>query len=150
MSSATRLVLALLLCVAPPTSAAPQSAAEVGGATQTGQYLGGAQCANSGCHGSTLPLKETRVLQNEYYTWLDADRHAKAYAVLFNNVSARIVKNMRLKKRAYEESLCLDCHSTNVPAAQIAGRIDIEDGIQCEVCHGPAGGWRAEHTQEGW
>src|SRR5687767_4153481 len=94
-------------------------------AAQTpGQYLGVATCANSGCHGSTLPLKEARVLQNEYYTWLDTDRHAKAYAVLFNNVSARIVKNMRLKKRAYEEKLCLDCHSTNIPASQVAGRID--------------------------
>lgn len=119
-------------------------------AQQPGQYIGVAQCANSGCHGSTLPLKETRVLQNEYYTWLDADRHAKAYAVLFNKLSERIVRNMRLKRRAYEEKLCLDCHSTNIPASQVSGKIDLEDGVQCEVCHGPAGGWRAEHTQAGW
>lgn len=136
--SSTRLALAIVFIAGAAAAQTP------------GQYLGVAQCANSGCHGSTLPLKETRVLQNEYYTWLDADRHAKAYAVLFNNVSARIVKNMRLKKRAYEEPLCLDCHSTNVPAAQVAGKIDVEDGVQCEACHGPAGGWRAEHTQEGW
>jgi hypothetical protein len=57
---------------------------------------------------------------------------------------------MHLRKKANEESLCLDCHSTNVPAQLVSGRIDIEDGVQCEACHGPASGWRAEHTQAGW
>ena len=57
---------------------------------------------------------------------------------------------MRLRKKAYQESLCLDCHSTNVPASQVAGKIDLEDGVQCEACHGPAGGWRGEHTEAGW
>ena len=117
---------------------------------QQGQFGGVAACANSGCHGSTLPLQASRVLQNEYYTWLNSDRHARAYNVLFNDLSARIVKNMHLRKKAYQESLCLDCHSTNVPASSVAGKIDLEDGVQCEVCHGPAGGWRGEHTEAGW
>jgi hypothetical protein len=119
-------------------------------AAQQGQFVGVAACANSGCHGSTLPLQASRVLQNEYYTWLNSDRHARAYNVLFNELSARIVKNMRLKKKAYQESLCLDCHSTNVPPSKVAGKIDLEDGVQCEACHGPAGGWRGEHTEAGW
>ena len=130
--------LALILLIAAPALA------------QQGQYVGVAACANSGCHGSTLPLQSTRILQNEYYTWLNSDRHARAYNVLFNDLSARIVKNMRLRKKAYQESLCLDCHSTNVPAARVTGRIDPEDGVQCEECHGPAGGWRGEHTEAGW
>lgn len=119
-------------------------------AAQPGQFAGVASCANSGCHGSTLPLQSSRVLQNEYYTWLNSDRHARAYNVLFNALSARIVRNMHLKKKAYQETLCLDCHSTNVPASKVAGRIDPEDGVQCETCHGPAGGWRGEHTEAGW
>ncbi len=118
--------------------------------TKPGQYIGVASCANSGCHGSTQPLKEAHVLQNEYYTWLSNDRHAGAYNVLFNERSARIGKNMHLKKKPYQEGVCLDCHSTNVPAKLVSGRIDVEDGVQCEACHGPAGGWRAEHTQTGW
>jgi len=130
--------LALLLLLAAPLAA------------QQGQFVGVASCANSGCHGSTLPLQSSRVLQNEYYTWLNSDRHARAYNVLFNDLSARIVRNMRLKKKAYQETLCLDCHSTNVPAAKVSGRIDPEDGIQCEACHGPAGGWRDAHTEPGW
>jgi len=130
--------LALLMLIAAPLAA------------QQGQFIGVASCANSGCHGSTLPLQSSRVLQNEYYTWLNNDRHARAYNVLFNALSARIVRNMHLKKKAYQETLCLDCHSTNVPASKVAGRIDPEDGVQCEVCHGAAGGWRAEHTEAGW
>jgi hypothetical protein len=119
-------------------------------ASQPGHYLGAANCSNSGCHGSTQPLNATSVLQNEYYTWLNSDRHAQAYNVLFNDQSARIAKNMRLRKRAYEENVCLDCHASNIPATLVEGQVDLEDGIQCETCHGPASGWRAEHTEEGW
>jgi hypothetical protein len=113
-------------------------------------YAGVASCVNSGCHGSTVPLNAQRIRQNEYYTWLHSDRHATAYNVLFNAVSARIARNMRLKAKPYQEKVCLDCHSTNVPKELVSGRIDLEDGVQCEACHGPAGGWRAEHVQEGW
>ncbi len=116
----------------------------------TGQYLGVASCASSGCHGSTHPLQTTRVLQNEYYTWLRSDRHSGSYNVLFNPVSARIARNMRLQKKPYQEEVCLGCHSTSVPARLIAGRVDAEDGVQCEACHGPASGWRAQHTDKGW
>src|SRR6476619_5202953 len=79
------------------------------------QYIGVASCANSGCHGATTSLQSTRVRQNEYFTWLHSDRHAAAYNVLFNPLSARIAKNMHLGKKPYQEKLCLDCHSTNIP-----------------------------------
>lgn len=128
---------------------ATQPAAEPAPAAP-GHYVGVASCVNSGCHGATQPLDATHVLQNEYYTWLNSDRHAGAYNVLFSDRSARIARNMRLRKRAYEETVCLDCHTTNVPATLVAGAVDVEDGIQCEVCHGPASGWRGEHAEEGW
>jgi hypothetical protein len=113
-------------------------------------YEGVPSCANSGCHGATEPLNASHVLQNEYYTWLSKDRHAQAYNILFNDRSARVARNMRLKGKAYQETVCLDCHTTNVPARLVSGKIDVEDGVQCEACHGPASGWRAEHTQAGW
>ena len=115
-----------------------------------GTYVGVASCTNSGCHGSTQPLHASRVLQNEYYTWLNTDRHAHAYNVLFNARSTRIAHNMHLKRAAYQEDVCLNCHTMNVPASLISGHVDREDGIQCEACHGPAGGWRNEHSQPGW
>ena len=146
--------VALAICAAlaaQQTATAPppaQPAATPSGAP--GKYVGVASCVSSGCHGSTQPLNSTTVLQNEYYTWLNNDRHAQAYNVLFNERSARIAKNMRIRGRAYEAKVCLDCHTTNVPASLVEGNIDPEDGVQCEVCHGPASGWRSEHVQTGW
>lgn len=132
-----------------PSTATPQNAAPAS-SSEAGHYVGVASCANSGCHGGTQPLNSTHVLQNEYYTWLNSDRHAKAYNVLFSDRSARIARNMRLKGKAYQEAVCLDCHSTNVASRLVSGHIDPEDGVQCEACHGPASGWRAEHTEAGW
>ena len=134
----------------PATPTSPVALTQPPVSEPPGKYVGVASCANAGCHGATQPLNTTAVLQNEYYTWLNNDRHAGAYNVLFNERSARIAKNMRLRKRAYEEAVCLDCHTTNIPASLISGAVDLEDGVQCEVCHGPASGWRNEHTEQGW
>jgi hypothetical protein len=131
-----------------PAPAAPPEAAAT--AAAPGTYVGVASCANSACHGSTQPLKTSRVLQNEYFTWLNSDRHAHAYNVLFNSKSKQIVRNMHLRGVPERETLCLDCHSSNVPSKLIAGHVDLEDGVQCETCHGPAGGWRNEHSEPGW
>src|SRR5258708_5576606 len=84
-----------------------------------GSYVGMTSCANAGCHGATKPLHVARVLQNEYYTWLNKDRHAAADNVLFSERSARIARNMPLAKNAYQEAACLDCHSTNVPPKHV-------------------------------
>ena len=142
--------VAALAAQQPPSTPDNRQPTTDNSATAPGHYVGVGSCVNSGCHGSTEPLNATRVLQNEFYTWLNNDRHAGAYNVLLTDRSARIARNMRLRKKAWEENVCLDCHTTNVPAAQVAVAIDPEDGIQCEMCHGPAGGWRAEHTEEGW
>ncbi|MEO8379319.1 MAG: multiheme c-type cytochrome [Acidobacteriota bacterium] len=164
------LVLAMVFAVAvmaqqPPASrppaAAPATATTTAAATTTappeeempsqpGHYVGVGSCINSGCHGSTEPLASTGVLQNEFYTWLNKDHHSKAYNILLSDRSARIARNMRLKKAANEEGVCLDCHTTNVPRNMIVKALDREDGVQCEMCHGPAGGWFAEHSEGGW
>ncbi len=135
---------------APPPSGAAATSAPATPPEEPGRYSGVASCANAGCHGSTKPMQTTNVLQNEYYTWLNNDRHAGTYNVLFSDRSARIARNMRLSKRAYEEPVCLDCHTTNIPSRLVSGKVDEEDGVQCEQCHGPASGWRAEHTELGW
>jgi hypothetical protein len=143
-------LIAVAMYAQQPVATSNQQPATSNTPAPAGLYIGVGSCVNSGCHGSTEPLNATRVLQNEFYTWLNNDRHAGAYNILLSDRSARIARNMRLKKKAWEENVCLDCHTTNVPAAQVAGAIDPEDGIQCEACHGPASGWRAEHTEEGW
>ena len=117
-----------------------------------GMYLGIVSCANTGCHGSPAPIANSNVLQNEYDTFLHGPprSHVRAFEILFNKESKLIAKNMRLKQPADKSKICLDCHSTNVPAEQQGGTIELADGVQCEACHGPAGGWRARHVQQGW
>ncbi len=111
--------------------------------------MGVVNCANSLCHGSVQPIKDSNVLQTEYVTWSRVDKHARSYKVLFNEPSKRIARNLGLAKPPSEEKLCLDCHAHNVPAAQRGERFKFDDGVSCEACHGPSGRWLEAHVQDG-
>ena len=108
------------------------------------QRLGVASCAQSFCHGSAKPLAATRVQQNEYITWLNFDPHARAYATLRNAKSRAIAQRLGLGD-AYEEKVCLDCHTDFVPRADRGPKFQVDDGIGCETCHGSASRWIAPH-----
>ena len=143
---------ALLLAVSPLAAAqeAPPPPGTPGAApAEPGRYVGVGTCASATCHGSTVPLDATPVLQNEYYTWLQQDRHAGAYEVLFDERSKTIARNLGLGA-AERSQRCLDCHALTPPRGAVAGRLEIEDGISCESCHGPASGWLEGHRSEGW
>ncbi len=118
--------------------------------SEPGRYVGIATCGTANCHGSTLPKKERRVLQNEYFTWDKLDSHRRAYEVLFDARSATILRNLRLAGPAYQTKRCLDCHALVVPERLQAARLEVEDGLSCESCHGPASGWLEGHRAEGW
>jgi hypothetical protein len=139
----TAFLLAALLAAAPlEAQTLPYKAA--------GENVGAVNCASSLCHGSVSPWKDSNVLQNEYVTWSRVDKHAtKAYQALFNERSRRIVANLGYREPAHQVKLCLDCHDYNPPAAQRGERFTPTDGIQCEACHGPAGGWIRTHVERG-
>jgi len=99
------------------------------------QHLGVITCAGSTCHGALEPWQQSNVLQNEYITWQRSDKHAKAYAVLLNDRSKRIARNMGLEA-AHTAGVCLDCHADNVPANMRGSRFQMSDGVGCEACHG--------------
>jgi hypothetical protein len=111
------------------------------------QSVGTVNCASSTCHGSISERTATPVLQNEYTTWLREDPHTQAYAVLKNEQSQRIAKNLGLPQPAYQAKVCLDCHSHNVPATKQGPRFDKSDGVNCEACHGPAEKWIKTHVE---
>jgi hypothetical protein len=115
-----------------------------------GQHLGVVTCANSLCHGSVGAWKDSKILQNEYVTWSRVDKHStRAYRVLFDDRSKRIVANLGYKQPAHEVKICLDCHSHNPPVAQRGERFQATDGVSCEGCHGPAEGWIQSHVARG-
>ena len=115
----------------------------------TDKSVGVVNCANSLCHGSVEPIKDSNVLQTEYVTWSRVDKHARSYRALFNEQSLRIGRNLGLAKPPSEEKLCLDCHAHNVPLARRGERFKFDDGVSCEACHGPAGRWLESHVQDG-
>jgi hypothetical protein len=117
-----------------------------------GRYVGMTSCAASGCHGSPAPVENASILMNEYDSWLHAPAptHARAYEVLLNPLSRRIAASLRLSQPAEKSTICLDCHTMNVPSSLHEGNVEIADGVQCEACHGAASGWRADHFREGW
>jgi len=115
-----------------------------------GEHLGVVNCASSLCHGSVSPWKDSHILQNEYVTWSRVDKHSsRAYRVLFEDRSKRIVANLGYKEPAHQVKLCLDCHSHNPPGAQRGERFKATDGVSCEGCHGPAEGWIKSHVARG-
>ncbi len=111
--------------------------------------MGTGSCSSSNCHGSVAPVNGTNVLQNEYVTWQKHDHHARAFKVLGNEDSAKIVAHLGLKN-AQSEPLCLKCHATYASeTAQRGEKFQLEDGVTCESCHGAASGWLESHTARG-
>jgi len=109
--------------------------------------LGTVNCATSTCHGS-MNAWEGNVLRNEYTTWTRLDRHTRAYAVLRNAESQRIVRNLGLNEPATAARICLDCHAHNPPPAQRDARFDQTEGVGCEGCNGPSERWIGTHTRK--
>lgn len=107
-------------------------------------HLGVASCAGSTCHGAAAPLPGSNVLQNEFITWQQKDKHHKAYEVLLNDRSKRIARNLGLEA-AHTAKLCLDCHADNPPSDKRHTTFQITDGVTCESCHGGAGRWIGTH-----
>lgn len=131
-------------------------------AASAGKYIGPGGCAASSCHGSVTPESTTRIFQNEYSIWVTQDRHAKAYSVLFNEVSKNMWEilnkdpewvsreNPSQARAPYDSKKCLDCHALYVPQELQAQSFGKDDGVSCESCHGPASGWLGPHTVRDW
>lgn len=136
----------------PMSSAAAPSSAEIAYFQKTavaGKYNGPGGCAASSCHGSVQPKTTTRIYQNEYSIWIGQDKHARAFGVLRNPTSVRIGKILNIGPPD-QAPKCLVCHALYVPADQRAQTFELDDGVSCENCHGPASGWLGPHTTKDW
>jgi len=115
----------------------------------TGKFVGPGSCSATACHGGIRPAANSRILQNEYSTWILQDKHAQAYKALTTPVAQRMAKIMGLES-ATGAARCLACHALSVPAEKKGREFDISEGVTCENCHGPASGWLGEHTLKNW
>ena len=112
-------------------------------------------CAAAACHGGGRP----GTTGSELSTWArdlsvgiqePHDPHSRAYQVLFNAVSVRMVELLEpdTSKRlpAHRTALCLKCHS----AAGATNEQLVAEGVGCAMCHGSSERWLTIHYLPGW
>lgn len=130
--------LAAALTIA-PTPLNAQSAGAVRRA-----HMGVASCAGSTCHGRSIG-DGTPVRQDEILRWQEesspSGAHSRAYRVIREARGQAIIRRMGLNEAGVQRE-CLGCHSAS-------GVKRIQEGIDCETCHGAAGGWISTHYTVG-
>jgi hypothetical protein len=112
------------------------------------RYVGPGSCAAVACHGGIAPRMSTKVLQNEYSTWVTEDKHARAFTVLTQPLARQMTEILKIGS-AERTPKCLICHALSVEPAHRAREFDISEGVSCESCHGPASNWLGPHIQAG-
>jgi hypothetical protein len=138
--AAASAVLAMAAVWQPGAAQTPPPVPQFGDAT----HLGVTTCSGSTCHGAIEPFQKSNVAQNEYVTWLQKDKHARAYKVLFDERSVRIARNLGLPD-AHTAEICLNCHTDNPAAAHRGPQFQLSDGVACEACHGGSQRWLGIH-----
>jgi hypothetical protein len=113
------------------------------------KYTGPGSCSSTSCHGSVKPRTDNRIFQNEYSIWAVKDKHAKSYDALTSPVGERMAKILGLGK-SEQAAKCLACHALDVPAEARAKTFELNEGVSCESCHGPASAWLGPHTTRTW
>ncbi|HEY2351538.1 MAG TPA: multiheme c-type cytochrome [Candidatus Acidoferrum sp.] len=114
------------------------------------KYIGPGSCAATSCHGSVKPVAGSRILQNEYSTWIIKDKHSKAYQALTGEIGERMARILKLGSKAEDAPKCLACHALYTTAAQRGRPFEIAEGVSCENCHGPSSAWLGPHTEREW
>ena len=144
--ASTRLALlaaAFVLCLLPAHSSTSDTPEPI-------KYIGPGSCAATSCHGSVKPVAGSRILQNEYSTWILQDKHSRAYSALTGDVGERMARILKLGSKAEESQKCLECHALYTTPEQRGRPFEIADGVSCENCHGPASAWLGPHTTKDW
>ena len=111
-------------CVALTAAASAQ-----GGNNRGAEFVSQATCKL--CHNRTEQGTQWRI-------W-DGSPHRRAFETLLSEESKAIAKKLGLAAQPQEAAECLRCHVTSYDAEtkKIEKALFIEDGIQCESCHGP-------------
>lgn len=121
-------------------------------AQQQQQFVGVGSCAAAGCHGGDGSRKHAdgsfNFSSTSFSTWVQQDPHSRAYDVLLNERSRKMVRQLGAGwQAAHQEQRCLACHSSLEPGAAMPASDELLlDGVSCESCHGPAEKWLIPHT----
>jgi Cytochrome c554 and c-prime len=103
--------------------------------SQNGQsYIGVEACAM--CHKTEKQGSQLSIWQNS--------RHSKAYETLKTDKANQIAKEKGFSTLAVETPECLKCHVSGykLDASLLGKKFKVEDGVQCETCHGPGSDYK--------
>jgi len=111
------------------------------------KYAGTKSCATADCHG--LAAAKGSPALNEYQVWKQQDSHARAFSDLYKKESKVIADALKIKN-ASQDKKCTSCHTLIVDKADVVpGETWVpQNGVTCEVCHGPAEKWLQPHTKQ--
>ena len=81
--------------------------------------------------------------------WQDS-KHSQSYKTLQTEKADKIAKEKGFSTKAVETPECLKCHASgyNVDASKIGKKFKIEDGVQCETCHGPGSDYKSKKVMK--
>ncbi len=103
-------------------------------------YVGAKACG--ACHDGAL--------SGHQFTKWTRTKHARAWEVLKLPESVAIARLSGLRRNPWEEPICLGCHVTGYNAEDWQKDDDfrLEDGVQCESCHGPGSEYMREEVMK--
>jgi Cytochrome c554 and c-prime len=97
------------------------------------KYVGVTMC--SVCH-------KTEKQGKQFDIW-KSTAHASAFKTLESPKAEEVAKAKGLKVKASEAPECLECHVTGHGVDKsLTAMLKVEDGIQCESCHGPGSDYK--------
>ena len=94
------------------------------------------------CHKSDKDGQQLSIWENS--------QHSKAYETLLTEKANKIAKEKGFKTKASETEECLKCHTSgyNVDASLLGDKFKIEQGVQCETCHGAGSDYKSKKIME--
>jgi YVTN family beta-propeller protein len=100
-------------------------------------YVGAQVCGQ--CH-------DGEAQGNQFSLWR-ASKHAQAFASLARPESPKIVRLSGVPVEPEGSPICLGCHATaaDTEAWEKEETFRLQDGVQCEFCHGPGSEHVADH-----
>jgi hypothetical protein len=111
--------------------------------------LGAGSCSGSNCHGGATPRPDEHFLGDEWLRWYDRAQgpHFRAYKVLYEDDRSDRMAELLYGPEALakDRNECLSCHGLAADEALRGRSYDIEEGVNCESCHGRSERWLGPH-----
>ena len=80
----------------------------------------------------------------------ESSKHSQAYKTLKTEKADKVAKEKGFKTKAVETKECLKCHASgyDVDKSLLGEKFSVEDGVQCETCHGPGSEYKTKKIME--